>query len=75
MSTEELAFLITQEMEKCGDCAAALRPEIFWHQKREGCNWDVDILGDSDTDAEVCDECIQETIQMLRAKYNLSQPV
>lgn len=70
---EELARLIAREMEKHIDCTVTLRAEVFWHPEYEGCNWDVDILSDSNTEAEVCDECIQEAVQALRAKYNLAK--
>jgi hypothetical protein len=60
-------------MQKHKDCAATLRPEVFWHPEHEHCNWDVDILGDSITEAHTCDECINGTVQVLRTKYYLAK--
>lgn len=73
VSAEELVGLIAQEMEKHKECAGTVRPEVFWHEEHEGCNWDVDILGDSNTEAERCDDCIDTAVQALRAKYNLAK--
>jgi hypothetical protein len=73
VSAEELSRLIKQEMQKYKACAATLRPEVFWHPEYDRCNWDVDILSDSNTAAEACDECINDAVQALRAKYNLAK--
>jgi hypothetical protein len=72
VSAEELVSLIAQEMTKHKECTATVRPEVFWHEEHEGCNWDVDLLGDSSTEAELCDDCIDGAVQALRAKYNLA---
>lgn len=72
VSAEELVGLIAQEMAMHKECTATVRPEVFWHEEHEGCNWDVDILGDSSTEAELCDDCIDGAVQALRAKYNLA---
>jgi hypothetical protein len=69
----ELTYLITEEMTKHSGCAFSLRAEVYWHRESEGCNWDVDILGDSNAEAEQCDACIQSAVQALREKYTLER--
>lgn len=71
VSAEDLTRLITQEMEKHKACEGTLRAEVFWHEEHEGCNWDVDILGGSNREAEACDDCIDDAVRALRANYNL----
>ena len=71
ISAEELARFIASEMQKHPACASALRPNVFWHEEHEGCNWDVEVVSDSSVDAEACDDCINDVVQALRAKYNL----
>lgn len=38
VSAQELVSLVVQEMKKHKECAAAVRPEVFWHEEHEGCN-------------------------------------
>jgi prophage tail gpP-like protein len=73
ISAQELSRLIKQEMKKHRDCAATLRLEVFWHPEQEHCKWDVDILSDSITEAETCDECIHSVVQVLQTRYYLAK--
>ncbi len=69
----QIQALIAEEMTKHQACAGAY-PGAYWHREDEGCNWDVDILPGptaSFAQCEECDNCLQEALQALRAKYDI----
>jgi hypothetical protein len=67
---EELVPLTAQKKGKHQDCTATVRLQVSWHEEHEGCNWDVDILGDSNTEAKLCNRCIQGAVQAFRPQAN-----
>jgi hypothetical protein len=74
LSGNDLESLLIEEMNKIEACRGGLFPSVYRVAEEDGCNWDVDILlGPDSTMAhwEKCEDCMQEALQALRAKYRL----